>query len=107
MAILAEIYPQVEEERYLALLRAAGAIANSDCSNAFGTLTACLRDVTPFNFLQLVAFDEGTKLPAWYRFEIDGKAIDVPREAALSLDDSPIAQVHVSGQLLVTNDWTS
>lgn len=105
MATRAEIHPQVEEERYLALLRAASAIANSNCSNAFDTLTARLRDVTPFDYLHLVAFDDATKSPAWYLFEASGKRIDVPREAAVSLEDSPIAYVHESGLPLVTDDW--
>ena len=105
MATKAEIYPQVEEERYLALLRAASAIANSNCDSAFDTLTARLRDVTPFDYLHLVAFDDGTKNPAWYLFEANGKRIDVPGAAAISLDDSPIAYVRESGQALVTDDW--
>ena len=107
MATRAEIYPQVEEERYLALLRAASAIANSDCNDAFGTLTARLRDVTAFDYLHLVAFDDVTKNPTWYLFEANGKKIDVPREAAVSLDDSPIAYVSQSGLPLVTDDWNN
>lgn len=106
MATEAEIYPQVEEARYLALLRAASAIANSHCpSSAFDTLTAGLRDVTPFDYLHLVAFDEGTRNPTWYLFEAGGKKVDVPREDAICLDDSPIAYVYESGQPLVTDDW--
>jgi formate hydrogenlyase transcriptional activator len=104
MASRAEINPQVEEERYLALLRAASAIANSDCSNAFNELTTRLRDVTSFDYLHLVAFDDGTKNPAWELFEANGNRTDVPRDGAV-LDDGPIASVYESGQLLVTNDW--
>src|SRR5258708_29239898 len=106
MASGAGIYPQVEEARYLALLRAASAIANSHCPNsAFDTLAGGLRDVTPFDYLNLVAFDESTKNPTWYLFEANGKKVDVPREAAICLDDSPIAYVYESGELLVTDDW--
>jgi len=107
MSTRAEIYPQIEEERYLALLRAASAIANSDCNSAFDTLTARLRDVTPFDYLHLVAFDDGTKNPAWQLFEANGKRVNVPREAAVSfsLDDSPIAYAHESGKHLLTHDW--
>ncbi len=105
MPTRAEIYPRVEEERYLALLRAASAIANSDCSDAFDTLTARLRDVTPFDYLHLVAFDDGTKNPAWQLFEASGKRLDVPREAAVSFEGTPIARVYESGELLVTDDW--
>ena len=63
MATRAEINPQVEEERYLALLRAANAIANSDCDSAFHTLSARLCDVTSFDYLHLVAFDDARKVP--------------------------------------------
>ena len=105
MSTKAEIYPQVEEERYLALLRASSAIANSDCSNALETLTARLRDVTPFDYLHLAALEESTKTPSWQLFEAGGKRIDVPGDAAVFLEDSPIAWVHDSGLTLVTKDW--
>ena len=107
MVTRSEIYPQVEEERYLALLRAASEIANSDCDNAFDTLTARLRDVTPFDYLHLVAFDDGMKNPAWQLFEANGKRMDVAREDAVPLEDSPILRVHESSELLVTHDWNS
>jgi len=107
MATRAASYPRVEEERYLALLRAASAIANSDCNNAFDTLTARLRDVTPFDYLHLVAFDDETKKPDWCLLEANGKRIDSPPDAAVFLEDSPIASVYESGQLLVTDDWSS
>jgi formate hydrogenlyase transcriptional activator len=105
MATRSAIYPKVEEERYLALLRAASAIASSDCDTAFDTLTARLREVTPFDYLHLVAFDDETKNPAWSLLEANGKRINVPLEAAGFLEDSPIAFVYESGQLLVTDDW--
>ena len=107
MATKAEIYPQVEEERYLALLRAASAIANSDCSNAFDTLTDRLRDVTPFDYLHLVAFDDGMKNPAWELFEANGKRVEIAREDAVPLEDTPIVRVHESSDLLVTHDWNT
>ncbi len=105
MATGAGIYPKVEEERYLALLRAASALASSDCSTALDTLTTQLRDVTPFDYLHLVAFDDETKNPDWQLLEAGGKRIDVPGEAGFSLEDTPIAYVFDSGQLLVTDDW--
>ncbi len=105
MATRPASYPRVEEERYLALLRAASAIASSDCDTAFDTLTARLREVTPFDYLHLVAFDDETKKPDWCLLEANGKRIDVPPEAAVFLEDTPIASVYESGQLLVTDDW--
>src|SRR5947207_2501017 len=107
MTTKADIYPQVEEERYLALLRAASAIANSDCSNAFDTLTAQLRDVTPFDYLHLVAFDDGAKNPAWQLLEANGKRVEVPREIAVPLEDTPIGRVFESSELFVTDDWNN
>ncbi|PYX34010.1 MAG: Fis family transcriptional regulator [Acidobacteria bacterium] len=107
MTTKADIYPQVEEERYLALLRAASAIANSDCSNAFDTLTAQLRDVTPFDYLHLVAFDDGAKNPSWQLFEANGKRVEVPREIAVPLEDTPIGRVFESSELFVTDDWNN
>ncbi len=106
MAMSAEVYPRVEEERYLALLRAASAIACSDCDTAFDTLTTQLRDVTPFDYLHLVAFDEATKKPDWSLLEVNGKRMDVAHGAAVSLEDTPIAYVYESGDLLVTEDWS-
>ncbi len=105
MATRAASYPRVEEERYLALLRAASAIANSDCDTASDTLTERLREVTPFDYLQLVAFDDQTKHPDWCLLEVNGKRIDVPAGTAASWEDTPIAFVYESGQLLLTNDW--
>jgi formate hydrogenlyase transcriptional activator len=106
MATRPASYPRVEEERYLALLRAASAIASSDCDTAFDTLTARLREVTPFDYLHLVAFDDETKKPDWCLLEANGKRIDVPLEAAVLLEDTPIGSVYESGQLLVTDDWS-
>ena len=105
MATRAASYPRVEEERYLALLRGASAIASSDCSTAFDTLTARLREVTPFDYLHLVAFDDETKNPNWWLLEANGERIDVPPEVAVFLEDTPIATVYESGEPLVTHDW--
>jgi len=109
MVTTASIPPRVEEERYLALLRAANAIATcSDCNSAADTLVKRLRDVTPFDCLHLVAFDRETDVSCFTLLEANGKEkeIDVPSEDSLSVEDSPIRWVHASGQLLVTGDWT-
>ena len=105
MATTASSYPKVEEERYLALLRAASAIANSDCDTAFDTLTTRLREVTPFDYLQVVAFDDQTKNPEWCMLEANGKVIEIPAGTAATWEDTPIASVYESGQLLLTHDW--
>jgi formate hydrogenlyase transcriptional activator len=105
MATRTDVYPQVEEERYLALLRAANTIANSDCDNALETLTSQLRDVTPFEYLHLVAFDEGTKKTAWQLCEASGKVIDCLGATAAGFEDSPLAHSEEFPVLLI-EDWS-
>jgi formate hydrogenlyase transcriptional activator len=103
----ASIFPRVEEDRYLALLRAANAIATcSDCSSASDMLIKQLREVTPFDCLHLVAFDKAKNAPAWSLLEANGERIHSPSEDTLPLEDSPIQWVHESGQPLVTIDWS-
>jgi len=84
MGTTTPIYPSVEEERYLALLRATNAIATcSDCCAASDTVAKYLRDVTPFDCLQLVAFDRETNAPNWCLLEVNGKRLESSVEAAL------------------------
>ena len=107
MLTAASIYPKVEEGRYLALLRAANAIAtSSDCSTASDLLIKQLREVTPFDSLHLVAFDKSSKAACWSVLEANGKRIDSLTLDLSSLQDSPIQQVHDSGETLVINDWS-
>lgn len=106
-ATLAPVSQRVEEERYLALLRAANAIACSDCDSAAETLTLQLREVTPFDFLHVVAFNTETNTPEWCVCDVRGKTdygevCDGPPVAG-----SPILWVHESGKPLVTDDWNS
>ena len=101
------IYPKVEEGRYLALLRAANAIATSrDCGSASETLVKKLREVTPFDYLHLVALDKDTNAPCWSVLESNGKRIDRTAPDVPSHRDSPIQQVHDLGQPLVIEDWS-
>jgi formate hydrogenlyase transcriptional activator len=106
MVTAAPIFPRVEEGRYLALLRAANAITTcSDCNTVSETLIKQLHEVTPFDYLHLVAFDKETNLPCWSLQEANGKRVETSGPDTLCSEDSPIAQVHASGQLLVTTDW--
>jgi formate hydrogenlyase transcriptional activator len=99
--------PRVEEDRYLALLRAANAIAtSSDCSTASDILVKGLREVTPFDCVHVVAFDKETGVPDWCLLEINGQRMDVAAGDAFPLEDSPIGWVHESGQPLITVDWS-
>jgi formate hydrogenlyase transcriptional activator len=100
-------YPKVEEGRYLALLRAANAIATSrDCNSASDILVRELRDVTSFDYLHIVAFDKKTTAACWSVLEVNGKRIGKTTPDAPSLQDSPIQWVHELGQPLVIDDWS-
>ena len=99
--------PKVEEERYLALLRTANAIATSNgCRAASEILVRELREVTPFAFLHVVIFDQETMKPCWSVLESDGERMAPSLLAELSRDDSPISWVHASGQTFLTADWS-
>lgn len=107
MVTAASIFPRIEEERYLALLRAANAIATcSDCHTASETLVRELREVTPFDSLHVVAFDKETNAPSWSLLEANGERKDTTYLQCLCIDDSPIQCVYDSGKPLVTPDWS-
>src|SRR5579871_922099 len=98
--------PKVEEERYLALLRAANAIATSaDCSTASEMLLSQLHEVTTFDFLHVVAFDKDTNAPCWGLLEANGRKIDDGRQTTV-IEDSPIQWVHDHRQQSLCLDWT-
>ena len=103
MMTTASVYPRVEEERYLALLRAANAIATcNDCRDASDTLVSKLREVTPFDYLHLVAFDKDSDAACWSMLETNGGGrLDAP-----SFEESPVRHVHESAQPLVIDDWS-
>jgi formate hydrogenlyase transcriptional activator len=98
--------PKVEEERYLALLRAANAIATcDDCCSAGDTLAKTLREVTPYDYLHVVALDKDTNLTCWSLLEENGQRIDASSLDKLSAEDSPIGWVHSSGETLLISGW--
>lgn len=100
-------FPKVEEDRYLALLRAANAIATCrDCSAVSDTLIKQLHEVTTFDYLQLVAFAKEKDEPCWILQEANGKTIETSGTEWQSFEDTPIAKVHASGEILVTADWS-
>ncbi len=108
MVTTASISPRIEEQRYLALLRAANAIATSnDCSTASEMLVSQLREVTSFDYLHVVAFDKETDAACWSLLEVNGKRLDTSGESSFSLEDSPLRWVHGSGERLVTLDWSA
>src|SRR5580704_15642349 len=108
MFTAASVAPRIEEDRYLALLRAANAIATSeDCSTASEMLVSQLREITHFDYLHVVAFDKETQSACWGLLEANGKRVDVPCHSSFFIEDSPIQGVHASGQRRVNLDWTT
>src|SRR5512147_2304679 len=105
MATKAAIYPMVEDERYLSMLRATSAIASSNCDTAFETLTTRLREVTPFDYLHLVAFDRDTNQPDWCLLDVNGKRVDVPRVDMAYVEDTPLKWAYDSGEPHACGDW--
>jgi formate hydrogenlyase transcriptional activator len=107
MGISALAYPMVEEQRYLALLRAANAIAtSSDCTGASDALVERLKEVTPFECIHVVAFDKETNRPCWSMFEANGKRVESTLLDDLSSENSPIPWVHETGLPLIVQDWS-
>jgi formate hydrogenlyase transcriptional activator len=101
------IFPKVEEDRYLALLRAANAIATStDCSAVADLLASKLHDVTPFDFLHALAFDKDRSHSCWSLLEAGGHRIDASSAGLGSLDESPIQWARQLGQAVLIHDWS-
>ncbi|HZP24386.1 MAG TPA: sigma 54-interacting transcriptional regulator, partial [Terriglobales bacterium] len=99
--------PKVEEERYLALLRAGNAIATSaDCSTASEMLVRQLHEVTTFDFLHVVAFDKETNVPCWALLEANGRRIDDGCRPMTWIEDSPIQWVQDCSRQSICLDWT-
>jgi formate hydrogenlyase transcriptional activator len=106
MVTTASAYPIVEEQRYLALLRAANAIAtSSDCECASDALIEKLKEVTVFDFIHVATFDKETNRTCWSLIEASGKRLESAALDDLSSEHSPIAWVYESGSPLITNDW--
>ena len=106
MVTAAYTSPRVEEGRYLALLRAANAIATcTDCDAAADTLVNQLHEVTAFDFLHVVAFENDTDELCWSLLESHGKRLDDSNKSAIALPGSPIESVRDSGQALAILDW--
>src|ERR1700733_4667090 len=105
MSTLAAPISETYTQRYEALLRATNAIGTcSDCDAAADTLLKTLLEVVPFDYLQLVAFESGTRTVEWHLLYANGRRHRVP-EADVVLEDTPLAWVHESQQALVTADW--
>lgn len=107
MFVAESVFPGIDEGRYLALLRAANAIATcTDCSTVSETVIQQLHELTSFDYLHLVAFPKEKDEPCWSLVETNGKRIESPGPDSLNHADTPIAQVHLSGEVYVIGDWS-
>jgi formate hydrogenlyase transcriptional activator len=98
----------VEEERYLALIRATGAIATGeDCTAVSDALVTKLRDVTTFDSLHMVAFDGEARSACWSLLEAHGKRRKALPDEILFHPNSPIEFIRGAGQPLITLDWNA
>jgi formate hydrogenlyase transcriptional activator len=96
----------VEEERYLALIRATNAIATGeDCAAVSDALVTKLRDVTSFDSLHMVAFDGEARAACWSLLEAHGQRRSTPPDAMLFSSGSPIGYIRDTGEPLITLDW--
>src|ERR1700752_3139745 len=100
-ATLSEPYTQ----RYEALVRAVNTIGTcSDCDAAGDMLVKTLLEVVPFDYLEVIAFENDTRTIEWHLLYSNGKRHDVPLRDIV-LEDTPIEWVQQSQQALVTPEW--
>jgi formate hydrogenlyase transcriptional activator len=106
MSALQAIDLEPSTRRYEALLRAANAIARcDDCDAAAEVLTKELREVIAFDYLQLVAFENGTNAVGWHLLNSFGQRKKTPLTDVVP-EGTPIAWVHEFQQPLITSDWS-
>jgi GAF domain-containing protein len=98
---LSEAYTQ----RYEALLRATNAIGTcSDCETAGDQLVKALREVVPFDYLEVIAFENDTDRVEWHLLFSNGRRQEPPSPEH-AVEDSPITWAHQAQQRLVISDW--
>lgn len=98
----------VEEERYLALIRATNAIATGDdCRAVSDALVTRLRDVTSFDSLHMVAFDPDARSARWSLLDAHSQRHDSIQQDIIFHPDSPIEWIRNSVQPLITLDWSA
>src|SRR5215469_5175024 len=108
MSAASTLPASVEEERYLALIRATNAIATGeDCAAVSDVLATKLRDVTPFDSLHMVAFDGEARSACWSLLEAHGQRRSTPPDEILFHPGSPIEHIRDAGGPLITPDWSA
>src|SRR3981081_413987 len=105
MSTLSATISEEYTQRYEALLRAANAIGTcSDCDTAADVLLQALREVTTFDYLQLIVFENDTPIVAWHLVYSNGARQSLA-SADLVVQGTPIEWVHESQRALVIADW--
>ncbi|MGB8986098.1 MAG: GAF domain-containing protein, partial [Candidatus Sulfotelmatobacter sp.] len=105
MSTLSATISEEYTQRYEALLRATNAIGTcSDCDAAADVLVQALREVIPFDYLQLIAFENGTQTVEWHLLYSNGRRHDLSTEDVV-LSGTPTEWVYESQQAFVTADW--
>jgi len=103
MSVLSAMTSVTPADRYEALLRVGQAVsACPDCETAKTTLARELREVIPFDYLHIVAFEKEIEAVCWQLVEAHGER---RKDLHQVLDDTPLNWVHEAQQMLVTNDW--
>src|SRR4030081_1803967 len=106
MSTLSATLSQEYTQRYEALLRATNAIGTcSDCDAAADVLLEALREVIPFDHLELVAFEHDTSAVSWHLLSSNGKRQRLPLTDVI-VEGTPIEWVYDSQQALVTANWS-
>ena len=108
MSAAAAFHAFVEEQRYLALIRATNAVATGDdCAAVSDAMVTTLRDVTPFDSLHVVAFGAETRSACWSLLEAHGQKLKAQSDEILFHPNSPIEYIRDAGLPLVTPDWSA
>jgi len=103
MATLARVAPTNQTARYEALLRAGRSIATcNDCENAGNELSRQLREIVPFDYLQVVSFSSDTGAVEWQLLEVNGERLD----GLIHDGDTPVAWVYRRQELHLAHDWS-
>jgi formate hydrogenlyase transcriptional activator len=105
MSALPITLSEAYSHRYEALLRATNSIGTcSDCDSAGDQLITALRDVVPFDYLEVVAFENGSDQVDWHLLYASGRKQELPYPNGLPAD-SPTSWVHRTQQHMVSAEW--
>jgi formate hydrogenlyase transcriptional activator len=105
MSTLSATMSEEHTQRYAALLRATNTIGTCvDCDTAADVLVQSLHEVIPFDYLQLVIFENDSERISWHLLYANGARQNL-HSADVVVEGTPILWVHESQQPLVIADW--